>query len=76
MSWLSDLFKSKWGPYSFLREETVKERIYKNRYDILEFNDPMDIAVVPTDKFCDVTYEVWVRYNLKTGLPDYHRIRK
>jgi hypothetical protein len=70
------LFKSKWTPYTYLRDEVVKEEIYENKYSDLMMNDPMDMGVIPTGIFVDVTYEIWVRTNIRTGLPNYKRIRK
>jgi hypothetical protein len=76
MCFISNLFKSKWSKYSYLRDEVVKEEFYLNRYTDLMMNDPSDMQVIPTGEFVDVVYEIWVRTNLKTGLPSYKRIRK
>ena len=76
MRFISNLFKSKWSKYSYLRDEVVKEEICLNKYSDLMMNDPSEMGIIPTGEFVDVVYEVWVRTNLKTGLPSYKRIRK
>jgi hypothetical protein len=73
---LLNIFKSKYSAWSYVEDELGQEEIYKNKFEDLSFNDPDQLESVPTGTFRSVTYEIWKRNHIKTGLPQYKRIKK
>lgn len=71
-----NLFKSKYTPFTYLRDEVQKEQIFKDKYEVREMNDPSQLESIPTGIYIDVTYEIWVKYHLITKLPVYKKIKK
>lgn len=71
MNFLKNIFKKKYSKYEYLKSFVKKKEIFKNKYDDLMTNDPDEIESIPTGKFKNVECHVFVRYNLKTGEPQY-----
>lgn len=74
MNIFKNIFKKKYSEYEFLKSYIKEVEIYKNKYDDLMLNDPDEIESIPTGKFKNVECHVFVRYNLKTGKPQYRII--
>lgn len=72
---LYNLF-SPYTPYRKDREIIVSEEIYRDRYEIKEFNDPSQLESIPTGTYRDVTYEVWVAHHKGSGLSKFKHIKK
>jgi hypothetical protein len=70
------LFKSKWTQWEYVEDVVQQRELMANRYEDLLGNDPCDIGVISTGEFEDITYEVYKRVNLKTGLPQYKKVEK
>jgi len=76
MNWFKKLFAPKFTKFKYVEDIVRKEEIMVNAYENLMSNDPDEIESVPTGKYRDITYELWERKNLKTGLPNRKLIKK